>query len=649
MKSQNEYLQELEEELRYLKPKEINEIVKHYRDKISVEIDYGVSEEKVIEQLPNPSDVAKNIYDSRGISYLEIQKRRYRRKQIVNAIISSIILVVLAVLFTSLLSYLAITTVNMNTLIGRAIAFEKMLDTILTVLFVILYDILLILALIYIIDLLYILCSYFLINVLKTFKKTYKTYYKFQDFTINGFLSKKTKIEKFPLKAIGIVGILLVIVLISSVSTKGYVYRALMDKPEFSEILEYDLNTKEININANDANVYFVIDESTNKVSVNYQYEFKNTVDLNYQEKVLTINKNSVTSFDIFKLLDEPTPIIYITLPSLEYLKKINIKIEQSGIVSFKDINTLSLETSIDLYSGRIYLENVNAATFKIDTFKADIKIANTTEEEDMFWINNLDINVDMGSVSIEGYRFNKLNLVNSRASLVLSKLEIREFILNNGAGSIVMNEISGRILDYTSKTSVNRIYDLVYDEATIKLFATCSLDVTRMYVKNDLKVNLSNQSSFLARYLKTNNLAITSSSSTIIIYDFNHNVEITEEDQLKALKETFNSYQVTKPKVSIENTSGDTLIDSSNIDTLELNQKGKQIELSNINLNKLTLTADNVKIVEASEVYGNDVFFILYSSKLKYYNDNDTNQYRIKYTGTSGIETNRHNYEVIQ
>lgn len=649
MKSQNEYLQELEEELRYLKPKEINEIVKHYRDKISVEIDYGVSEEKVIEQLPNPSDVAKNIYDSRGISYLEIQKRRYRRKQIVNAIISSIILVVLAVLFTSLLSYLAITTVNMNTLIGRAIAFEKMLDTILTVLFVILYDILLILALIYIIDLLYILCSYFLINVLKTFKKTYKTYYKFQDFTINGFLSKKTKIEKFPLKAIGIVGILLVIVLISSVSTKGYVYRALMDKPEFSEILEYDLNTKEININANDANVYFVIDESTNKVSVNYQYEFKNTVDLNYQEKVLTINKNSVTSFDIFKLLDEPTPIIYITLPSLEYLKKINIKIEQSGIVSFKDINTLSLETSIDLYSGRIYLENVNAATFKIDTFKADIKIANTTEEEDMFWINNLDINVDMGSVSIEGYRFNKLDLVNSRASLVLSKLEIREFILNNGAGSIVMNEISGRILDYTSKTSVNRIYDLVYDEATIKLFATCSLDVTRMYVKNDLKVNLSNQSSFLARYLKTNNLAITSSSSTIIIYDFNHNVEITEEDQLKALKETFNSYQVTKPKVSIENTLGDTLIDSSNIDTLELNQKGKQIELSNINLNKLTLTADNVKIVEASEVYGNDVFFILYSSKLKYYNDNDTNQYRIKYTGTSGIETNRHNYEVIQ
>lgn len=649
MKSQNEYLQELEEELRYLKPKEINEIVKHYRDKISVEIDYGVSEEKVIEQLPNPSDVAKNIYDSRGISYLEIQKRRYRRKQIVNAIVSSIILVVLAVLFTSLLSYLAITTVNMNTLIGRAIAFEKMLDTILTVLFVILYDILLILALIYIIDLVYILCSYFLINVLKTFKKTYKTYYKFQDFTINGFLSKKTKIEKFPLKAIGIVGILLVIVLISSVSTKGYVYRALMDKPEFSEILEYDLNTKEININANDANVYFVIDESTNKVSVNYQYEFKNTVDLNYQEKVLTINKNSVTSFDIFKLLDEPTPIIYITLPSLEYLKKINIKIEQSGIVSFKDINTLSLETSIDLYSGRIYLENVNAATFKIDTFKADIKIANTTEEEDMFWINNLDINVDMGSVSIEGYRFNKLNLVNSRASLVLSKLEIREFILNNGAGSIVMNEISGRILDYTSKTSVNRIYDLVYDEATIKLFATCSLDVTRMYVKNDLKVNLSNQSSFLARYLKTNNLAITSSSSTIIIYDFNYNAEITEEDQLKALKETFNSYQVTKPKVSIENTSGDTLIDSSNIDTLELNQKGKQIELSNINLNKLTLTADNVKIVEASEVYGNDVFFILYSSKLKYYNDNDTNQYRIKYTGTSGIETNRHNYEVIQ
>ena len=63
MKTQNEFLECLEEELRFLKAQEIQEILKHYRERIAIEIDYGAPEEKVIKNLPDPKDIAKEIYE----------------------------------------------------------------------------------------------------------------------------------------------------------------------------------------------------------------------------------------------------------------------------------------------------------------------------------------------------------------------------------------------------------------------------------------------------------------------------------------------------------------------------------------------------------------------------------------------------------
>ena len=116
MKTQNEYLETLEEELRYLKQQEINEIVKHYRDKINLEIDYGNSEEKIIKNLPNPKSIAKEIYDSRGISYLEIQKRKYRRKEILQAILSGVIISLMVVLFLGITTFIGLSCFNVISL-----------------------------------------------------------------------------------------------------------------------------------------------------------------------------------------------------------------------------------------------------------------------------------------------------------------------------------------------------------------------------------------------------------------------------------------------------------------------------------------------------------------------------------------------------
>ena len=70
MKTQNEFLEALEEELKYLKAQEVNEIIKHYQNKINAELDYGTLEAKIIKNLPEPKDIANEIYKSKGISYL---------------------------------------------------------------------------------------------------------------------------------------------------------------------------------------------------------------------------------------------------------------------------------------------------------------------------------------------------------------------------------------------------------------------------------------------------------------------------------------------------------------------------------------------------------------------------------------------------
>ena len=54
-----EFLYELSEELRFLPAKQVNEILKHYRDKVNVEVDYGADEEKVISETTE--DIQENL------------------------------------------------------------------------------------------------------------------------------------------------------------------------------------------------------------------------------------------------------------------------------------------------------------------------------------------------------------------------------------------------------------------------------------------------------------------------------------------------------------------------------------------------------------------------------------------------------------
>ena len=134
MKTIDQFLGELEEELQYLNAKDRLEVVKHYRDKINISVDYGNSIQKVLATLPTPQKIAEEVYASKGINFIEIRKKAKRRKQIFLSIINSIIILMLLAGFVTLAFYDIYYVVRLCILIGKSFNFFNFLDTLLLIL-----------------------------------------------------------------------------------------------------------------------------------------------------------------------------------------------------------------------------------------------------------------------------------------------------------------------------------------------------------------------------------------------------------------------------------------------------------------------------------------------------------------------------------
>lgn len=104
--TQTEYLLLLEEELKLLPQKDRKEVIAYYREKINTALDYGEKEEKIIERLPNPQQVAKEVYASKGTLYFIKRKKIQRRKDLVSACFSSLILVFLLLVAFSVTAFI---------------------------------------------------------------------------------------------------------------------------------------------------------------------------------------------------------------------------------------------------------------------------------------------------------------------------------------------------------------------------------------------------------------------------------------------------------------------------------------------------------------------------------------------------------------
>ena len=106
----NEFLTELEQELIYLKPKDAGDVLKFYRDKINIAMDYEADEDKIIASFPSPKKIAEDIYKSKGKDYLNKRKKQIKSSSKIKAILSGL-LVLAMVLFVFTITVFAVSSI----------------------------------------------------------------------------------------------------------------------------------------------------------------------------------------------------------------------------------------------------------------------------------------------------------------------------------------------------------------------------------------------------------------------------------------------------------------------------------------------------------------------------------------------------------
>lgn len=650
MKTQNEFLEALEEELRFLKAKEIQEILKHYREKINSEIDYGTPEDKIIKNLPLPKDIANDIYKSRGISFLEIQKKKYRQKEIAKAIISGLIISLMVVLFVSVVSFFGYTAVGFNKLLLELSSFKSSLDMALIAMTVIMLDIALLAILVFVIDLFYIIISNFLVNILKSIKKTYRVHYKFQDFSISGALKNKCIQKNVVAIALAGSATLALIFFGSSLFTKGYVYRSFNNHPLNSITEEYQNNIKNVNIKGTNANIRFEIDETLEKIKVKYDYEFNKDVNIKLNENTLVVENIGSKSYGIFGLLDEPTPIIVVILPSAEYLREINVELDE-GSLYLKEIENISLKVNADIYNSEVYIENSNLDDLTIKSYKTNTKIANLNEERDYYRVNNLVIETSSGSVAMEGISVNEFKYNNLNAKSVISSCQINTFDFETDNGDTVFYEVSGKTLTYVTESTNNILDDLEYDNAKFVANLASSVTITRLIVKEQLNLLTYNSSSITISRLKAKHTVLGDdkdpSLGNIILNYVNRNDVITDKDSkdLVNSKTEYNDYKMVNTKITGKS-EGALYINRSSIEDIDIKQSSTALQVSDSNVSGYAkFDIDTAKNLTFTDVTGTNIHFVLKHTKLVYYNTDENlsnTKVYVKFEGASyGLDTN--------
>ena len=143
-----EFLLELETELQYLKPKDASEVLKYYRDRINIALDYGETIEHILAKLPTPQKIAAETYKSKGTDFLNIRKKQLRKKQIVNAIFSSILLFIIVVAFFAISFFLITSIVRLFNLVIASFQMNTWIDKITLFFLVVSYIFIIIIALV---------------------------------------------------------------------------------------------------------------------------------------------------------------------------------------------------------------------------------------------------------------------------------------------------------------------------------------------------------------------------------------------------------------------------------------------------------------------------------------------------------------------
>lgn len=609
MNSPKEFLEALAEELRFLPAKEVNEILKHYKDRINVEIDYGTPLEKIFENLKTPEEIAKGIYDMHGVDYVKKRKTATKIVDGMVAVFCSLLILACLTIFIVGLTFIGTVLINQISLIGHAFKFKQALDTVVTTISILAYMIVMICALIYIIDLFIILINSLLKKVLNSFKKTRGKYFAFMDFTLTNFFNQITKTNKFVLKILTISAVVFAGFSITSYATKGYMYRAMNNINSIIEEIKIEKEVNQILVNATNTNFIITEDENVDTPLIKYEYELtKMHTEINGDTLEINIDKKKI--YDILGLIKSPVPTINIILPIGYDLNKINLNIEYGNLI-FKNLTSTD-EIITVTSSGSVSLgENINLNKVNIELYDGTL-VSNKNQ------INELIVNQKTGKLNAGEDKINKFTHTNGSSEVTVVNSCIVEYSLTNASGTIYLEKLSGNNFSLNSTTSVNYIYDFNYDTAKILAQNTSNINLIRSYFRTSVEVTTVNNSYQTIEYVKSPKMTFASATGLISCSEINVNYTTDEimklPEEYRSYATIYNGYSVDNSEIFIETNKADVTINNVYVHTFKYSQLSAASLIENIFFEDGNIefkdTASNIK-----NLYGNNLILIVDST----------------------------------
>lgn len=625
MTTKKEFLDALAEELRFLPAKQVNEVLKHYRDKIDVDIDYGIPEEKVIDGLKKPEEIAKNIYEMHGVNYLN---KRKKRTSVKNFFIATLcVLLILACFILLLFGSVFIWRIifNMGSLILHTFTFTSILDTVLTAIAILGYLLVMVIAYIYILDLFIILTNELIIKILNCNEKTRGKTYPFMDFSFTLCFNKITKKPKFLLKLLGVCAAFFVLFGIISTTTKGYFYRSFNDLPSLKEETLILQDITEINVSSNELKVEIKLDKTLTYPKLVYEYEF-DKMHYDISEQVLQITTDNKKTYDLFNLIKSPTSKLTIYLPN-SLIEKINIDIEYADVVVEK-INTSNL--NVDILSGNLAIIGSNITC--VDTFLYTGQIVSS---ENIIQTNKLT--QKSGEYSSTKDNIESFIHQNESTDITIVNTNIDSYELNNISGTIYLEKVSSKKMKVISSTSVNELYDLNCDDLDYTIQSTGKVTITRSKF-NDLNITSLNNSYQIINYVKAKNITLKATGGLIVGENININYSNQELDKLGDYKDygvEYNNYEVDAPNIDIFSEKGDVTLTNNEFNEFEFELNSASSAITDVKATSVMMKLNDVG-GEFDNLYAESVDMELTSSSIS----NQTSIYYI-YNGSVELVVN--------
>ncbi len=611
MGKMEEFLLELEIELQYLKPKDANDVIKYYRDRINIALDYGETIEHILAKLPTPQKIAEETYKSKGTDYLALRKKQLRKKQIINAIFSAILLVMIFLAFLAISFFLITSIIRLFALVIDAFTIEALIDKGILILFTICYILLIVVAIIYIFDLFYMISMYFLQNILDAYYKEKKDY-AFMDFTISGTIETKINKKKFLGKILIGLFVSLFIFGIGSYVTKGYIYRSMNNITMADQTIDVTGNITEVTLN--ESKVFLKISQSEEIMRTQIRYGFEFAKELKYEVKDghLIIDKIMANHYDIFGFLDEPIPLIELVFPSSMSVYKFNLNLTH-GILDIVDLD-YEFDLNIKGDNTTIALTRNKISNLDIDGY--NLNVANEENQ-----IAKAIINFETGRFYALKDQYNEIVVENSLATLILQEVSIEEAKITCQSAQTALDKVEIDQLTYRDLNSESYLRDAKFTKASISAEGSSKISLERVVATAEITLKTIS-GTFDVTHLKTKKLVGDFDRGTLGLYNLNQNT--TEKDANNPYLASYNTYTI---DMDISITSNNATIQLGKVD---INQFEASLESGKLEINTAYLKTASIKeknaALDFADLDGETIKVDVDGGNFYYYNDIESN-----------------------